>query len=162
MPDYSSSSSRAISSMTGMSYELSKQSSMSAPMDDEHYNMLLEALTPTKPPIIHPPSSAAAAMATLMPTAIDTPETIRKASNQTPGPARTLGFRERSQASSRDVSDSVSIPAEKGSPTKIGASPSANVKSRKEGDKEKENEKENDQVRKENESVGSSSTSTEL
>ncbi|KAJ5890604.1 uncharacterized protein N7473_006832 [Penicillium subrubescens] len=143
MPDYSSNSSRAISSMTEMSYELSKH------LDSHkasHYSP--------------PPSSAAAAMATLMPTANDTPATIRKASSQTPGAGRTLGLRERSQASSRDVSDSVSIPAEKGSPTKIGASPSANVKSRKEGDKEKEKEKENDQAQKENESVGSSSTST--
>jgi hypothetical protein len=159
MPDYSSSSSRAISSVTGMSYEHSKQSSMSAPMDEEHYNQLIEALTPTKPPMgTRAPSNTPSTMATL-PAAKATPATIRKTSGQNPGTARPLGLRELSQASSRDVSGSASISAEKSSPNKIGASPSGNVKSRKEGDKEKEKEK--DKARKENES-NVSTVSTEL
>lgn len=138
MPDYSSSSSRAISSTTGMSYEHSKHSSMSAPMDDEHYHLLIEALTPTKPPVgTRAPSNTPSTMA-ILPAAKTTPATqVRKASGHNQG--STLGLRERSQPSSRDVSGSVISPAEKiPSPPKIGASPSANVKSRKEADKEKE------------------------
>ncbi|KAJ6151824.1 hypothetical protein N7470_006952 [Penicillium chermesinum] len=47
MPDYSSSSSsRAISSMTGSSYHNLRS------IDDEQYNELIQALTPTKPPTI--------------------------------------------------------------------------------------------------------------
>lgn len=159
MPDYSSSSSsRAISSVTGMSYEHSKPSSMSAPMDQEQYSELIEAMTPTKPPMgTRTPSNTLSTMVVLPTGKATTPATTRKASGQKPGTGRTLGLRERSQASSRDVSGSASSPAEKdSSPTKIGASPSGNVKSRKEGDKEKEKEK--DKAQKENESVGSSST----
>lgn len=48
MLDYSSSSSRAISSVTGMSFEHSKHPSITTPLDDEQYNLILEALTPTK------------------------------------------------------------------------------------------------------------------
>lgn len=49
MPDYSSSSSsRAISSMTGSSYDIINVRSM----DDEQYNELIQALTPTKPSAI--------------------------------------------------------------------------------------------------------------
>lgn len=148
MPDYSSSSSRAISSMTGMSYEHSKQSSMSAPMDEEQYNLLLEAMTPTRPPVgTRAPSNTPSTMAVL-PVAKATPATqVRKPSGNNPGTGMPSGLRERSQPSSRDISGSVINPEEKDpSPAKIGASPSANVKSRKEGDKEKDkgNHKENE------------------
>lgn len=52
MPDYSSSSSssRAISNTTGVSYEQVNG-------DDEHYTMLIQALTPTKPPGVRAPSN---------------------------------------------------------------------------------------------------------
>ena len=50
MLDYSSASSRAISSITGMSFEHSKQPSMATPMEDEEYTQLLENVTPTKAP----------------------------------------------------------------------------------------------------------------
>ncbi|KAL4801915.1 hypothetical protein BDV18DRAFT_164426 [Aspergillus unguis] len=50
MPDYSSSSgSRAISNMTGISYEHSKHPSLVAPMDEESYSQLIQALSPPKP-----------------------------------------------------------------------------------------------------------------
>ncbi|KAK2801816.1 hypothetical protein FQN50_007561 [Emmonsiellopsis sp. PD_5] len=52
MPDYaasSSNSSRAISNMTGVSVVHSKQPSITAPMDDEQYNQLIDALSPKKP-----------------------------------------------------------------------------------------------------------------
>lgn len=51
MPDYisNSSSSRAISSMTGISYEHSKQPSIVAPIDEETYSQLFEGVSPPKP-----------------------------------------------------------------------------------------------------------------
>lgn len=138
MPDYSSSGSRAISSMTGMSFEHSKHSSMSASMDEERYNLLVEAMTPTKPPMgTRAPSNTPSTMAVLpvKMTAMATPSTQVKASNNNHGSMRTSRLRERSQPSSRDVSGSVSM-AEKSA-----VSPSTNVRGRKEGDKEKkENE----------------------
>ncbi|PGH02338.1 hypothetical protein AJ79_07678 [Helicocarpus griseus UAMH5409] len=82
MPDYvgsSSNSSRAISSMTGISLgQHSKQPSVIAPIDDEQYNQLIEALSPKKltsgthppantpasvPPMASKPSAAAEARA---------------------------------------------------------------------------------------------------
>lgn len=52
MPDYigsSSSSSRAISNMTGISFQHSKQPSVSAPIDDEQYGQVIEAFrSPSK------------------------------------------------------------------------------------------------------------------
>lgn len=146
MPDYSSSNSRAISSTTGMSYEHSKASSIAAPMDDENYNLLVEALTPTKPPIgTRAPSNTPFTLA-IMPAENSTPATqIRKAGGH--NQSSNLALRELSQPSSRDVSVSAISPEEKiASPSKVGASPSANVKSRKETDKEKESasDKENE------------------
>ncbi|KAF3385624.1 hypothetical protein F1880_001959 [Penicillium rolfsii] len=166
MPDYSTSSgSRVISSVTGMSYVHSKPSSMSVPMDEEQYNQLIEAMTPTKPPMgTRTPSNTPFAITVHATAKAITPTATRKASGQNPDTGRTLGLRERSQASSRDVSGSAIVLVEKdSSPTKIGASPSENVKSRKKRDQEKEKEKEKDKgAQKENESVGGSSTSTEL
>ncbi|KNG90264.1 hypothetical protein ANOM_001811 [Aspergillus nomiae NRRL 13137] len=51
MPDYvsSSTSSRAISHMTGISYEHSKHPSIISPIDEESYNQLFEVLSPPKP-----------------------------------------------------------------------------------------------------------------
>lgn len=146
MPDYSSSNSRTISSTTGMSYEHSKASSIAAPMDDENYNLLVEALTPTKPPIgTRAPSNTPFTLA-IMPAENATPATqIRKAGGH--NQSSNLALRELSQPSSRDVSVSAISPEEKiASPSKVGASPSANVKSRKETDKEKESvlDKENE------------------
>ncbi|KAE8133961.1 hypothetical protein BDV38DRAFT_273918 [Aspergillus pseudotamarii] len=51
MPDYvsSSTSSRAISHMTGISYEHSKHPSIISPIDEESYNQFFEVLSPPKP-----------------------------------------------------------------------------------------------------------------
>ncbi|KAB8228120.1 hypothetical protein ETB97_009948 [Aspergillus alliaceus] len=51
MPDYvsTSTSSRAISNMTGISYEHSKHPSVISPIDEESYNQFIEALSPPKP-----------------------------------------------------------------------------------------------------------------
>ncbi|KAF7622552.1 hypothetical protein F9C07_2246934 [Aspergillus flavus] len=51
MPDYvsSSTSSRAISHMTGISYEHSKHPSIISPIDEESYNQYFEVLSPPKP-----------------------------------------------------------------------------------------------------------------
>lgn len=146
MPDYSSSNSRAISSTTGMSYEHSKASSIVAPMDDENYNMLVEALTPTKPSIgTRAPSNTPFTLA-IIPVETSTPATqIRKVGGHKQ--SSDLALRELSQPSSRDVSVSAINPEETiASPSKVGASPSTNVKSRKETDKEKESalDKENE------------------
>jgi hypothetical protein len=56
MPDYSSSSasSRAISSGTGVSYE-------QVHMDDDQYNLLIQALTPTKAGGVRAPSNTPSA-----------------------------------------------------------------------------------------------------
>jgi len=51
MPDYvsvSSSSSRPLSGLTGFSFEHSKQPSITARLDDDQYNDLIQSLTPTK------------------------------------------------------------------------------------------------------------------
>ncbi|KAJ5576177.1 hypothetical protein N7535_003103 [Penicillium sp. DV-2018c] len=53
MPDYastSSTSSRVLSSMTGLSYEHSKQPSVASGLGDDHYE-LIENPTPTKAPL---------------------------------------------------------------------------------------------------------------
>ncbi|CAI7634943.1 unnamed protein product [Penicillium pancosmium] len=52
MLDYSSSNSRAISSVTGMSFEHSKQPSMAALMDEEEFNALQESITLSSPSTI--------------------------------------------------------------------------------------------------------------
>lgn len=52
MLDYSSSNSRAISSVTGMSFEHSKQPSMAALMDEEEFNVLQESITLSSPSTI--------------------------------------------------------------------------------------------------------------
>ncbi|KAJ5979941.1 hypothetical protein N7481_007239 [Penicillium waksmanii] len=52
MLDYSSSNSRAISSVTGMSFEHSKQPSMAALMDEEDFTVLQESITLSSPSTI--------------------------------------------------------------------------------------------------------------
>ncbi|KAJ5558087.1 hypothetical protein N7535_009574 [Penicillium sp. DV-2018c] len=69
MPDYASAgstSSRVLSSMTGLSYEHSKQPSVASGLGDDHYE-LIENPTPTKAPLgtrapLNTPSTATAAM----------------------------------------------------------------------------------------------------
>lgn len=140
MPDYvgsSSSSSRAISSMTGMSYEHSKQPSITGPMDDDQYNQLIQALSPTKATGTHAPSNTPSA-AVPMGTKLSAAAEARSASYSRTS-ARASVLREISQPSTRDVSGS-SVKSNLGeatseleTPSKLHASPSGNVKGKKEG-----------------------------
>ncbi|KAJ5580165.1 uncharacterized protein N7459_006150 [Penicillium hispanicum] len=139
MPDYnSSSSSRAISSVTGMSYEHSKQPSITAPMDDEQYNLLIQALTPTKAPTMgtRAPSNTPSAAGPIPKSAA---AAEARPSSYARTSARTSALRELSQPSTRDISGSTnkSNPIEIAiTPSKMKASPSGNIKSKKEGAKE--------------------------
>ncbi|OQE35179.1 hypothetical protein PENCOP_c014G01058 [Penicillium coprophilum] len=139
MPDYvstGSTNSRAISSVTGMSYEHSKQPSVNSCLDDDQYNELIQALTPTKAPPVgtrapsNTPSTATTAMSVPKPSvAAEARSASYKARNR-----RSSALREVSQPSTRDVSGS-SEPKEL-SPPKLGASPSEKVRSKKENQKE--------------------------
>lgn len=140
MPDYSSSaSSRALSSMTGMSYEHSKQPSIAGPIDDEQYNLLLQALTPTKAPTMgtrapsNTPSAVAGATGATKPSAMSGKQPAKDKSSS----ARGLALREISQPSTRHVSgSSLQSVSKETTPPKLGNSPSGNIKGRKEGSKE--------------------------
>ncbi|KAJ5355742.1 hypothetical protein N7517_010351 [Penicillium concentricum] len=140
MPDYvstgSTTSSRAISSVTGMSYEHSKQPSINSCLDDEQYNELIQALTPTKAPPVgtrapsNTPSTAATAISVPKPSAA---AEARSASYKSRN-RRSSALREISQPSTRDVSGS-SEPKNL-TPSKLGASPSDKVRSKKENQKD--------------------------
>ncbi|GAE00134.1 hypothetical protein AOR_1_1022074 [Paecilomyces variotii No. 5] len=142
MPDYvgsSSTSSRAISNMTGVSFEHSKHPSISASADDETYGPLIDAFGPSKPrssgtfaptntpasipPMASRPSAAAEA---------------RSASYSTKNGSRTSVLKEVSQPGTRDVSGSStrSGPVDSLSETVMGGrlqvSPSPKVKGKKE------------------------------
>ncbi|KAJ5731000.1 uncharacterized protein N7483_005508 [Penicillium malachiteum] len=144
MLDYSSSSgSRAFSSMTGVSYEHSKQPSLEAPMDDEQYNALIQALTPTKPPTmgtrapsntpsavpqIPKPSAAAKARSKGYSRSSARTSVLRDVSNSNPSTREVSG--------STNISNAVPVPDKIITPSKLGTSPSGNVKGKKEGAKE--------------------------
>jgi hypothetical protein len=136
MPDYvstGSTSSRAISSVTGMSYEHSKQPSISSCLDDEQYNELIQALTPTKVPPVGtraPSNTPSTAISAPKPSAA---AEARSASYKSRN-RRSSALREISQPSTRDVSGS-SEPKDL-TPSKVGASPSEKVRSKKENQKE--------------------------
>ncbi|OQD83135.1 hypothetical protein PENANT_c018G00419 [Penicillium antarcticum] len=142
MPDYASSStsSRAISSMTGVSYEHSKQPSMTAAMDEDQYNELIQALTPSKLPTMgtYAPSNTPSSIVL-----VSKPSAAAKARSDGYGRVtrRTSALCEISQPSTRDVSDSSMQPVtEKDivepSVSKVGSSASEKVKSKKEALKE--------------------------
>ncbi|KAJ6015793.1 hypothetical protein N7540_010384 [Penicillium herquei] len=145
MLDYSSSSgSRAFSSMTGVSYEHSKQPSLEAPMDDEQYNALLQALTPTKPPTMgtRAPSNTPSA-APQMPRPAAAAKARSKGYSRSSARTSVLRDVSNSNPSTREVSGSTNISnavqvSEKIiiTPSKLGTSPSENVKGKKEGAKE--------------------------
>ncbi|KAJ5807547.1 hypothetical protein N7447_011003 [Penicillium robsamsonii] len=140
MPDYASTvsttSSRAISSVTGMSYEHSKQPSINSCLDDEQYNELIQALTPTKVPAVgtrapsNTPSTAATAMSAPKPSAASEARSVRCKSRS----RRSSALKEISQPSTRDVSGS-SEPKNL-TPSKLGASPSDKIRSKKENQKD--------------------------
>ncbi|PGH16950.1 hypothetical protein AJ80_05018 [Polytolypa hystricis UAMH7299] len=142
MPDYvgsSSDSSRAISSMTGISFGHSKQPSIIAPCDDEQYNQLIEALSPKKytsgtyaptntpasaAPSVPKPSAAAEARAISRPRNPSRPGVLKGIPHQVTGVS----------PASSDTSQSFDDDFGKGAllPTSL-LSPSPRVKSKKEG-----------------------------
>ncbi|KAJ6098661.1 hypothetical protein N7467_000196 [Penicillium canescens] len=142
MPDYASSStsSRAISSMTGISYEHSKQPSIIAAMDDEQYSELIQSLTPTKLPTVGTRAPSNTPSATV---SAGKPSAAAKARSEGYGrlTRRTSALCEISQPSTRDVSDSSMQPVHEKDVvdlpiSKVGASPSEKIKSKKEVVKE--------------------------
>ncbi|KAL4762353.1 uncharacterized protein BDW70DRAFT_167155 [Aspergillus foveolatus] len=160
MPDYvsNSSGSRAISSMTGISYEHSKHPSLVAPIGDDAYSQLIQALSPTKQPACstQPPTTASATTAIPMGTKLSAAAEARSASHRKSGNSRASAniLEDMSCSNSRDVSGSTTAAsnttppdpaAEQGAAAKLHASPSGPIKSRKEGisleNKENEAEK---------------------
>lgn len=154
MPDYvgsSSASSRAISNMTGISYEAQRTPSVSAPIDDEQYNQLIEAFSPSKKPSsgTHPPTNTPASV----PPIVSKPSAAAEArtASYSRGSSRPKVLKEISQPGTRDPSGSSVISggtpgeslAEPQPPKRVGASPSTSVRSKKEENALLEN-KEND------------------
>ncbi|KAJ6084497.1 hypothetical protein N7486_011297 [Penicillium sp. IBT 16267x] len=135
MPDYSSiASSRAMSSVTGMSYEHTKQNSTTTPIDDDQINELIQALTPTKVPPTTGTRAPSNTPSTLL--AAAKPSVVVEVNH---GSTRSSALREISQPSTRDVSGSSnkSLPGEKiTTPSKLVNSPSGNINGKKERIKE--------------------------
>ncbi|RDW61254.1 uncharacterized protein DSM5745_10752 [Aspergillus mulundensis] len=163
MPDYvsSSSSSRAISSMTGISYEHSKHPSLVAPIGEEAYSQLIQALSPTKQVAssTQAPTTTSTAAAVPMGAKLSAAAEARSASYRKGGNNRasTSILEDISCSSSRDASGSSAksntalpeIAAERGVATKLHASPSGPVKSRKEGISVENKENEAEKTRRE-------------
>jgi hypothetical protein len=99
MPDYvsmTSSSSRPLSSLTGFSFEHSNQPSITACLDEDQYNELIQSLTPTKAAPIGTRAPSNTPSAVMLPPSISAAVTARSA-------AYTRS-RRASQRSSRAVS----------------------------------------------------------
>ncbi|KAF7586975.1 hypothetical protein BBP40_007890 [Aspergillus hancockii] len=149
MPDYVSSSisSRAISNMTGISYEHSKHPSIIAPIDEESYNQLIEAISPPKPLSCGTQAPANTPSATL-PIVQKLSAAAEARPAYTKGGGRASVLKERSHPDTRDVSESSApsnLPADtiKTTVTSIlHVSPTVQLKGRKEGmvSDKKENE----------------------
>lgn len=154
MPDYigsGSTSSRAISNMTGISYEAQKAPSVTAPIDDEQYNQLIEAFSPSKKPSsgTYPPTNTPSSVPPIVPKPSAAAEA--RTASYSRGSGRPKVLKEISQPGTRDPSGSSvrsgGAPgeslAEPQPPKRVGASPSASVRSKKEEKALLEN-KEND------------------
>ncbi|KAL2864896.1 uncharacterized protein BJX67DRAFT_373538 [Aspergillus lucknowensis] len=168
MPDYISSatSSRAISSMTGISYEHSKHSSLVAPIDEESYSQLVQALSPPKPLAC---STQAQANTTLpvtatmpMGTKLSAAAEARSASYGKSGSRGSVSvLKEISCPDSRDVSGSSAQSnavapgptVERSSVAKLHPNPIGPIKSRKEGVSQENKENEAESPRKEGDKV---------
>jgi hypothetical protein len=153
MPDYagsSSASSRAFSSMTGISYEHSKQPSLDGPpIDEAQYNQLAEALAAsraqgagTQAPVNTP--SATAPVGRRLSAAAEA-----RSASYGGGGSRSSVLREMSQRGSRNVSESsaksnlATDTTIEAASRKLQVSPSGvtgHVRGRKEGSENKENE----------------------
>lgn len=154
MPDYisSSNSSRAISSMTGISYEHSKHPSLVAPMDEDAYSQLIQALSPPKPLSFstHAQSNSSTTAALPMGSKLSAAAEARSQSYSKSGSHRgsISVLKDISYPGTRDVSESSvksnTAPCDPAAATKLHPSPSGPVKSRKEGlsHENKENEAE--------------------
>ncbi|KAF4213173.1 hypothetical protein CNMCM8980_010463 [Aspergillus fumigatiaffinis] len=164
MPDYisSSSSSRAISSMTGISYEHSKQPSIVAPIDEETYSQLFEGVSPPKPLACtsQAPKNTSSA---LPPIASKLSAAAEERSSSCVKTARHPSIlRELSQPGSRSVSGSSAksnLPAEAlleaTATCKLHVSPTTQIRSKKEGNSSdnKENEASSETPRRDNDRV---------
>ncbi|PYH64060.1 uncharacterized protein BO88DRAFT_475008 [Aspergillus vadensis CBS 113365] len=142
MPDYisSSGSSRAISSMTGISYEHSKHPSIVTPVDEESYRQLIEALSPPKPLALFGIAAPSNSPSTALPMGNKLSAAAEaRSAPYTKGSSRTSILKEISLPGTREASGSstkstaASEAAEGAAITKIHATPSPRVKSRKEG-----------------------------
>ncbi|KAI3007227.1 hypothetical protein CBS147346_3363 [Aspergillus niger] len=143
MPDYisSSGSSRAISSMTGISYEHSKHHSIVTPVDDESYRQLIEALSPPKPLTLFGISAPTNTPSTALPMGNKLSAAAEaRSAPYTKGSSRTSVLKEISLPGTRETSGSSTkstaaseATTEGAATTKIHATPSPRVKSRKEG-----------------------------
>lgn len=107
MPDYSSSaSSRAISSMTGVSYEHSKQPSITAPMNEEQYHQMFDVMGPPKT-IVTGTEAPVNTPSTTVPTSTRPSAAAEaRSASYTKSGSRTSLLKEISQPVSRDVSGS--------------------------------------------------------
>lgn len=143
MPDYisSSGSSRAISSMTGISYEHSKHPSIVTPVDEESYRQLIEALSPPKPLALFGIAAPTNSPSTALPMGNKLSAAAEaRSAPYTKGSSRTSILKEISLPGTREASGSSTkstaaseATAEGAATTKIHATPSPRVKSRKEG-----------------------------
>jgi hypothetical protein len=150
MPDYGSSSisSRVISNMTGVSYEHSKHPSIIAPIDEESYNQLIEAISPPKPLSCGTQAPTNTPSATLpMVRKLSAAAEARSASYAKSG-SRVSIFKEKLHPGTRDVSETSvlsNLPAETVTTAATGilhVSPNVQIRGRKEGmvSDKKENE----------------------
>ncbi|PLB49584.1 hypothetical protein P170DRAFT_510115 [Aspergillus steynii IBT 23096] len=171
MPDYVSSTtgSRALSSMTGISYEHSKHASIVAPIEEDAYAQLVQGLSPPKPLACgtHAPTNTPSSVAPVGSKPSAAAE-ARSASYTRDG-SRSFVLKEISQAGTRNASESSIksslLPdplAETTATSKLHASPNVNVKSRKEGMSQdnKENESAGETPRKETERLNNTPTRT--
>ncbi|OJI88730.1 hypothetical protein ABZX51_006552 [Aspergillus tubingensis] len=143
MPDYisSSGSSRAISSMTGISYEHSKHPSIVTPVDEESYRQLIEALSPPKPLALFGIAAPTNSPSTALPMGNKLSAAAEaRSAPYTKGSSRTSILKEISLPGTREASGSSTkstaaseATTEGAATTKIHATPSPRVKSRKEG-----------------------------
>ncbi|GIK04106.1 hypothetical protein Aspvir_008181 [Aspergillus viridinutans] len=164
MPDYisSSSSSRAISNMTGISYEHSKQPSIVAPIDEETYSQLFEGVSPPKPLACNSqaPKNTPSSLPPVAPKLSATAE--ERSSSCVKTARRPSILKELSQPGSRSVSGSSvksNLPAEglleATATCKLHVSPTTQIRSRKEGNTSdnKENEASSEIIRRDNDKV---------
>ena len=142
MPDYvpSSGSSRALSSMTGVSYEHSKHPSLVTPVDEESYTQFVEALSPPKPLAsgTHAPANTPSGASLPLGTKLSAAAEARSASYAKPSKDAAV-LKNMSNPPSREVSESSvkstlppELMVENPATSKPRASPSAQVKGRKE------------------------------